>query len=87
MYPQISGGDFFIQTYTLMRIKQDFGALFCQIKEDKVDVTYYEMNNIPKTIKEDIIKKYKNTKCKKPAYFVVYDNDNSIIIEYEFDGI
>ena len=64
-------------------MKHDFGALFCYINDDKVDMTYYEMNNIPELIKKDIIKKYQITKIKNPSYFVIYDNKISCIIEYD----
>ena len=72
------------------RTKQGYGALFVELKRNKdetperINCYYLKMIAIPQKVREDLIKKYHDSGSdKNMLYFVLFDKNNSIIIEYK----
>jgi len=72
------------------RAKQGYGALFIELKRNKdetperINCYYLKMIAIPQKVREDLIQKFHDSNSDKNLlFFVLYDNENQIIIEYK----
>jgi len=79
-----------IKILTTERIKQGYGALFIELKRNKdetperINCYYLKMIAIPQKVREDLVKKYHESGSDQSIlYFILYDKDNSVIIEYK----
>ena len=78
--------DEFVKLYITERLRLGEGCLFGNlINNDKVDLYYLGLDNIPAEIRNDLKKKIdSNTTSQNKLYCYFYDECNSLLFELEF---